>query len=524
MAASPPRNEATQAKWQIELADEDATQALAREVLHWLAPGDLITLSGDLGAGKTTFARSLIRHMTRNLGLEVPSPTFTLMQVYESGPYPIVHADLYRIVQPEELAELGWDEAAEGALVLVEWPERAGDLLKADRLDVCFHMDASRDAGYRSVTLTGVGTFARRLELAHGIHDLLKRAGWDAASRVFMQGDASTRAYERLVRETGETAVLMISPPRADGPAIRFGKPYSAIARLAENIRPFVAIGEGLRARGFSAPQVYACDLDRGLAVLEDLGSESFVSGDAILIERYGEAVAVLAKLHQMNLPETLPVTAEETYTIPPYDLDALSIEIELVLDWYAPHVARVALASSAKATFVNLWQQVLRDVVAARQTWTLRDFHSPNLIWLPQRQSVARVGIIDFQDCVLGHPAYDVVSLLQDVRVTVPNDVELKLLGHYALMRREGDAAFDMAAFARAYAVLGAQRATKILGIFARLSKRDHKPQYLGHLPRVRKYLTKGLAHPVMTDIRAWYKSYLPDVLTAAAGEGEAR
>ena len=136
----------------------------------------------------------------------------------------------------------------------------------------------------------------------------------------------------------------------------------------------------------------------------------------------------------------------------------------------------------------------------------------------------MARVGIIDFQDCVLGHPAYDVVSLLQDARVTVPNDVELKLLGHYALMRREGDAAFDMAAFARAYAVLGAQRATKILGIFARLSKRDHKPQYLGHLPRVRKYLTKGLAHPVMTDIRAWYESYLPDVLAAAGNAGETR
>jgi N-acetylmuramate 1-kinase len=514
MAASASQDRGQKATWQIDLSDETATSALANNVAHLIKPGDLVTLSGDLGAGKTTFARALIRTLTREPELEVPSPTFTLMQVYEGVDYPIVHADLYRIEQPRELAELGWDEAADGALVLVEWPERAGEFLEADRLDIAFHMDPQRETTYRSATLTGIGGFARRLDLAHAIHGLLKKAGWEDAVRIFMQGDASSRAYERLFRPSGETAILMISPQRPDGPAIRFGKPYSSVARLAENIRPFVAIDNGLRSRGFSAPEIFATDLSAGLAILEDLGGETFVDGEAVVVERYSEAVAALAQLHQIDLPDTLPVTEDENYRIPVYDLDALSIEIELVLDWYAPHIAHVALASSSKASFVNLWNRVLNEIVPPQPTWTLRDYHSPNLIWVGEREGLARVGIIDFQDCVLGHPAYDVVSLLQDARVTVPNDVELKLLGHYALTRRRTDTSFDMASFARAYAVLGAQRATKILGIFARLDKRDHKPQYLAHLPRLRRYLTKGLAHPVMAEIKTWYETYLPHAL----------
>ena len=144
------------------------------------------------------------------------------------------------------------------------------------------------------------------------------------------------------------------------------------------------------------------------------------------------------------------------------------------------PYVACQQLASGAKATFINLWRQAVQDVLAARPTWTLRDYHSPNVLWLAEREGIARVGVLDFQDCVLGHAAYDVVSLLQDARVDVSEEAELRLLVHYARLRRETDPSFDMASFARAYAILGAQRATKILGIFVRLDERDHKPHYL--------------------------------------------
>ena len=196
-----------------------------------------------------------------------------------------------------------------------------------------------------------------------------------------------------------------------------------------------------------------------------------------------------------------------------PYDLDALLIEVDLLVEWYAPAYSQGPVSAPAREQFETLWKQALAPVVEGPRTWALRDYHSPNLIWLPQRDGLKRVGIIDFQDCVMGHPAYDVVSIAQDARVTVSDELELKLLSRYARERRALDASFDMAAFARAYAALGAQRATKILGIFARLDKRDGKPHYLAHLPRVRAYLAKDLAHPALADLKAWFEAHTPDV-----------
>ena len=504
--------------WRIELVDERATRALAADIAAMVGAGDLVTLSGDLGAGKTTFARALIRLLVGDPELETPSPTFTLMQIYDGPAFPIVHADLYRVGSPSELADLGWDEAAEGALVLVEWPERAGEALTADRLDVNLRLDVARGPYHRVVTITGAGAFGPKVARARAIHTLLAETGWSQATRSFMLGDASTRAYERLERPDGAVAVLMISPPRPDGPAVRYGKPYSAIAHLAEDIRPFLAMDEALRQRGFSAPRLIGADADAGVAMLEHLGSEPVVDANGPIPERYAAAVEVLARLHAMDLPDVAPVPTGGTYRIPHYDLDALGIEVELLTDWYAPHIARIVLSSGARTNFAGLWRAALGPVVAAPATWALRDYHSPNLLWLADREGVARCGLIDFQDCVMGHPAYDLVSLLQDARVTVPDDLELKLLGYYARLRRENDPAFDMAAFAGAYAALGAQRATKILGIFARLDKRDRKPQYLAHLPRVSRYLAKGLAHPSLSELKAWHDANLPGALTHAA------
>jgi N-acetylmuramate 1-kinase len=499
--------------WLRELEDEGALVDLAAEVAELAGPGNLVTLSGDLGAGKTAFARALIRLLTGKQDLEVPSPAFTLMQVYDGLNFPIVHADFYRIEKPHDLAELGFEEACEGALVIVEWPERAGDFLVPDRLDIEFKLDKGRGSGYRAVTLTGIGTFAGRLAHVKAVQEILARSGWKDAKRKFLQGDASTRIYEHLIGADGRSAILMHSPPRTDGPAIRYGKSYSAIAKLAEDIMPFIALSEGLRTQRLSAPEILAFDLEAGLAIIEDLGCEPLTNKDGIIRERYAMALAALAKLHDSSLPDILAIDSE-SYRIPAYDADALLVEVELLTDWYAPFVASAKLTSGAKATFVNLWRQALQDVLAARPTWTLRDYHSPNLLWLAEREGIAKVGILDFQDCVLGHPAYDVVSLLQDARVDVPQEVELKLLAHYARLRREADTEFDVAGFARAYAILGAQRATKILGIFARLNERDHKPQYLANLPRVEKYLAKNLCHPALDDVTHWCAEHLPRIL----------
>ncbi len=504
------------AMWAVDLADAAATARLAAELAPAMQPGDLVTFSGDLGAGKTTFVRALIRHLTGDPALEVPSPTFTLMQSYQGPRSAIVHADLYRIASADELAELGWEEAADDALVLVEWPERAGFLLTTERLDVALRLDPDSSPDRRKAIITGHGAWAGRIERARALHGLLAAAGWSDAKRAHIQGDASTRAYERLTR-AGDSAILMISPRRPDGPPVRMGKPYSAIAKLAESVTPFVAMADGLRAEGLSAPAILATDLEAGLLLIEDLGTEGVLDGAGPIPERYAEAVAVLATLHGRELRRVLPVSGNGDYSLPVYDAEAKLIEVELLLDWYVPHVLGASVSGSVRSAFVNQWRMVLEPVLAEPTTWTLRDFHSPNLMWLPQRRGVERIGLLDFQDALLGHPAYDVVSLLQDARVDVTEELELKLLGHYARLRRVADPVFDMGGFARAYAVLGAQRNTKILGIFARLDRRDGKPQYLRHLSRIESYLRRDLAHPVLSDLKVWYETHLPSLFAAA-------
>jgi N-acetylmuramate 1-kinase len=481
-----------------------------------------LTLTGDLGSGKTTFARALIRGLLGDPAVEVPSPTFTLMQVYEGPRFPIVHCDLYRIAAPEEMAELGWEEASAGALVLVEWADRAGGALQADRIDIGFILEPDEGPEHRVAVVTGYGAWAQRVSIMKAIEKLLNQTGWSEAKREFMLGDASVRAYERL-RRGDETAILMISPPRPDGPPVRYGKPYSAIAKLAEDVRPFVALANGLRAEGFSAPEILGMDLKTGLLLTEDLGHETVLIDGAPDAERYMAAAGLLADLHGRTLPDRLPVTEGVEHRIPPYDLDALLIEVELLLDWYLPFRGKAALSATARGQFVSAWRGVLTDAVMAPRTWALRDYHSPNLMWLPEREGLKRIGLIDFQDAVMGHPAYDVASLAQDARVDLPEGLELKLVGHYARLRRAADPAFDMVGFARDYSIMGAQRGTKILGIFARLDRRDGKPGYLKHLPRIETYVRTCLAHPALGELKSWYEANVPGLFPQASeADGE--
>jgi len=425
----------------------------------------------------------------------------------------VVHADFYRLSGAEELHELGWDEITDAAIALVEWPERAEGGLGQDRLHIVLDLAPGFNAEARIATLTATGTFAPRLARISALQDLLDRTGWADAVRRPIHGDASVRAYERLEKSAGSSAILMISPPRLVGPPVRRGKPYTTIAKLAETVHAFVAMDQGLRALGLSAPAIYGEALEAGLLLIEDLGEEPIVDAEGPIPERYGEATRLLARLHGIALPDVLPVSGERNHVIPPFDLEALLIEAELLTEWYMPHVLKTQPSGSVRAEFVNLWSETLMEIVTAPSTWTLRDFHSPNLIWQPARDGMRRVGLIDFQDAVLGHPAYDVASLLQDARVTVPPELELRLLSLYAHERQAVHADFDMAAFARAYAIMGAQRNTKILGIFARLDKRDGKPQYLPHLPRIEAYLARNLAHPGLARLKVWYDAYLPQL-----------
>jgi tRNA threonylcarbamoyl adenosine modification protein YjeE len=502
----------------VALASSNATERLAADVGAALEPGDLVTLSGDLGAGKTTFARAVIRYLADNPDIAVPSPTFTLMQAYELPRFPLVHADLYRLEGPGELAELGFDDLPKNAVVLLEWPDRAAGFLPPDRLDIAFTLAPQLGPEHRNVRITSYGRFASRAERIPVVRRFLDSTGYGEAKRLRIQGDASTRTYERL-QFSDQQVILMNSPRRPDGPPVRDGKPYSQIAHLAEDVVPFVALANGLRQLGLSAPQIYEAELTDGLLILEDLGREPVVTGDppAPIEERYAAAVELLVALHGHQLPSAIAVAPHVIHSLPVYDMDAYLIEAELLLDWYLPRLG-LSVTDDARADYVALWREALQVAVRAPQTWVLRDFHSPNLIWLPDRVGVARVGLLDFQDALMGPAAYDLASLLQDARVDVPELMEVGLLGQYARLRSAREARFDPAGFIKVYATVAAQRASKILGIFARLDRRDGKPQYLRHIPRVWDYLQRSLADPSLEAMRHWYGLNVPAPDSGAA------
>jgi N-acetylmuramate 1-kinase len=498
----------------VALANETATAQLMADLALLVGPGDLITLSGDLGAGKTAAARAMIRYLADDDTIEVPSPTFTLAQGYELPAFPLLHADLYRISDASELEEIGLSPLPEATVAVIEWPERAGDTLPPDRIDIAFDHCPALGSTARSAEITGHGKKTAIVERLRSLRQFLTDAGYIDARRKRMAGDASIRSYARLMRDDG-VVILMNMPRRPDGPAIYDGKAYSAAVHLAEDVKPFVAVANGLESRGLSVPKIHHTDLERGFLITEDFGCVSFVEGDPPqpVVERYEAAADLLAELHRKKLPDTLPLAPHIEYAIPVFDTEALLVELGLMLEWYLPDRA-VQPTKNLRAEFVMMWRKLLEKPAAAEKTWVLRDYHSPNLIWLSERSGIARVGMIDFQDAVLGPAAYDLVSLLQDARIDVPEAIELALFTRYIKARREADANFDAADFAALYALMSAQRNTRLLGTFARLNRRDGKPQYLRHQPRIWTYLNRSLAHPALASVRAWYAANVPPPL----------
>jgi aminoglycoside/choline kinase family phosphotransferase len=262
-------------------------------------------------------------------------------------------------------------------------------------------------------------------------------------------------------------------------------------------------------------------DLDKDLLLVEDLGDRAFgaeiAAGRSPQPELWRAAVDALIALRGVPVPARLPLPDGTSYALPRRDRDAFEIEIELLLDWYWPALEGAPVPADVRAEFNALWAPVLDRLLALPGGWFLRDYHSPNLIWLPERQSIARVGIIDFQDALNEHPAFDLVSLLQDARVTVPEALEAELFAYYCSEIARREPGFDRAAFAAAYADFGAQRNTRLLGLWARLLERDGKPQYLQHIPRTWGYLARNLRAPDLASLAAWYDRHFPPEARAA-------
>jgi tRNA threonylcarbamoyl adenosine modification protein YjeE len=489
----------------LTLADENATARLAEDIAAMLRPGDLIGLSGGLGAGKTTFARALIRALAADPAYEAPSPTFPLRIDHSLAGLKVVHADLYRLGSPGELDEIGLEDAlAEGA-VLVEWPERLPHDLSAERLDLTFVPEGDG----RRIEIRGAGSWPARLRRSFEIRAFLDGAGFSGATRLPLAADASYRAYERVALNDS-TSILMNAPPRQEGPPVAGGRSYDAIARRALDMRPFVALDLALRAAGIRAPDIRAADIGSGLLLLEDLGSERITdSAGAPMIERYEAAIDLLVFMHSQQWPAEVPLPDGSGYVLRSYDRDALLIEVSLFPDWFGGHGGEPAFPPQEREAFLSAWAEAI-DSLDPSATWVMRDFHSPNILWQEQASGLDRVGVIDFQDALIGHPAYDVASLAQDARVSLTAEQEAHLKARYIAGRCVENRNFDEEAFEAAYAVLALQRATKVLGIFTRLALAEGKPGYARHRERLKALIRQNLSHPVLSRLHLWYEPYL--------------
>jgi aminoglycoside/choline kinase family phosphotransferase len=348
----------------------------------------------------------------------------------------------------------------------------------------------------------------------------LRTTDWANAEWHPLPGDASTRRYIRLYRQ-GRTAMLMDQPQHAEAPtasadasaAERARLGYNALARLAgADCRRFAAAADYLRRAGLSAPDIYAADYAQGLLLLEDFGDALFakaVEDGADEGQLYGAAVDALALLHTKPAPEELapgiPLFA--------YDETALLAETALFTEWFWPMAKGAPIDASLAEEHSALWRGALKALDGVPRVFVHRDYHAQNLLWLPQRGNAgyARAGLIDFQDAVAGTPAYDLISLTEDVRRDVSPELGAALLQRYFLRMTEYGLPADEERFRALAALLAAQRNTKIVGIFARLAGRDGKTRYLNYMPRVWRLLERDLTHPSLRDLKAWYDRHIP-------------
>jgi hypothetical protein len=317
--------------------------------------------------------------------------------------------------------------------------------------------------------------------------EFVAAAGWGNAGERLLAGDASFRKYYRLTRPR-QSAVVMDAPPPQ------------------EDVRPFVRVARHLIGLGLSAPQILAEDAERGFLLLEDFGDDTYArvlaaGGDEG--ELYRRATDVLVELYRADNRSILPVLGA-------YAGDALIEAASLLPEWYLPAVTGRPTPSEEAACYVAAWRECLAALPAGDDALLLRDYHKDNLLWLPARPGVKACGLLDFQDAQRGHASYDLVSLIEDARRDVAPDVQAACLDRYI-----ADAGiFDAATFRTGFALMSAQRHARIIGLFVRLLKRDGKPDYLQHLPRVWRMFEKALTHEALTPLRHWVDRLLPPPL----------
>ncbi|MDP3512288.1 MAG: phosphotransferase [Sulfuritalea sp.] len=349
------------------------------------------------------------------------------------------------------------------------------------------------------------------------ILEFFRSNGLSGAVRKQLAGDASTRRYERLELPNDRRLILMdslaslkgkICPPDA-GEAERRRLGYDALARRSTGkVEAFVCLSDWLIRCELSAPRIVACAPELGLALLEDLGDNlycKFIDEGHPIAEQYSAAVDVIVHLSHHVPPRRLSAMGCD-WEVLDYDLTALLVEVDLLLDWYVGRQLGRSISAKSRHDWRGAWSTCLEET--AHDKIVLRDFHSPNLIWLPSRSALQRVGLLDFQDALIGSSVFDLMSLLEDPRRVIPTAIVEACKKQYVERLQLDDADFDAE-----FAALGAQRNAKLIGIFARLALAENKPQYLQYTDRVISLFRAHLQHPMMRKVREWTRSEIPEL-----------
>lgn len=313
--------------------------------------------------------------------------------------------------------------------------------------------------------------------------DFMTSNGWGEAAITPLIPDASFRSYKRL-NMAGEQRMLMDAPPSH------------------ENIDAFLDITAHLRGLGLRVAEVYAEDRKRGFAMIEDLGDDTFTRLLAAGTDRtklYLIATDILVHLHGAERATDIDLA--------PYDMPSLLREAALFVDWFVPAVRGEAVSRDEREEFLGAFEEALAGVAADRRALVLRDYHVDNLMIVGGRYEMAHCALLDYQDALIGSPAYDLISLVEDARCDIPADVRAAVLARYLKGRPE----MDREAFMEDMTLLGAQRSAKIAGIFVRLSRRDNKHVYLKHIPRVVNYIDGCLKAPALARVRKSVHAMLP-------------
>ncbi|NNE88940.1 MAG: tRNA (adenosine(37)-N6)-threonylcarbamoyltransferase complex ATPase subunit type 1 TsaE [Silicimonas sp.] len=449
----------------IFLPDETATDTLGLELSKVLEAGDALLLSGPVGAGKSHLARAIIKaRLDREE--DVPSPTYTLVQTYldETGTE-IWHADLYRLGDTSEIAELGLEDAFSNAICLVEWADRLGDRRPKDALSIMFKHE---DSG-RSLTLASTNFSWAKVSRALERTEFLIDANWQAALMSDVAGDLSSRSYRRL-RMADQTAILMDA---GDDPVQTVN---------------FVKMTHWLRGAGYSAPEIISENTKTGLLLLEDFGDVPLSDYEEI-DNQLSVCIDLLADIRQQPCPKLYSPSVAEL------------VEMTALSNQYPG--AGIESLEVFRRSLHKALEEVMAGVPA---TVSLRDFHADNIMWLGERSGIQRLGMLDYQDAFLTHPVYDLVSLLTDARRDVPRALRDEMIAYYADLT--GDNPSDLI---KAFAVFSVQRNLRILGIFARAAIVNRKNHHVKNLPRVYDYLSEAVEHPIFSDSGALLLSALP-------------